>query len=336
MTVPKERVKLALSHQEPDIVPYQFSFTIPAAQKMAEVWGKSFESRIGNHLVYAEAIPTGGWREIAPDLWQDEWGVVWNRTVDRDIGVPEGPVLPEPTLDGLVSPDPDAPGRFDVLQGVLQRYGDRFVMFAIGFSLFERAWTLRGMESFLMDMSLHPDFVDALLDTIVDHNMALIERALALPIDAVHFGDDWGQQRGLIMGPIHWRRYIRPRLARMVSRVKREGLYVSIHSCGDITAILPDLIGIGVDLFNPFQPDVMDVYTVKATHGNQLAFWGGLSVQHTLPHSAPTEVQAEVRRLIKQLGRGGGYIMAPSHDIPGDVPVENIIAAIEEAQAQLL
>jgi uroporphyrinogen decarboxylase len=248
--------------------------------------------------------------------------------------MPEGQILSEPTLEGFAAPDPDAPGRFDALQEVLARHGDRFVLFAIGFSLFERAWALRGMERFLMDLVLYPDFAEALLDAIVNYDMVLIERALALPIDAVHLGDDWGQQRGLIMGPLHWRRYIKPRLTRMVSRVKRGGRRVSIHSCGDISAILPDLVEIGVDLINPFQPDVMDVYTVKAMYGNRLGFWGGLSVQHLLPHGAPEQVRAEVRRLIQEVGHGGGYILAPSHDIPADIPVENMIAAIEEAQAQ--
>jgi uroporphyrinogen decarboxylase len=332
--IPKERVQLALSHRQPDIIPYQFSFTRPAAQKMTEAWGKDYADRLGNHLIYAEAIPSDGWQEITPDFWRDEWGVVWNRTVDKDIGVPDGDVLPEPSLEGFSAPDPDAPGRFDALKETLAQHGDRFVLFAIGFSLFERAWALRGMERFLMDLVLHPDFAGALLDTIADYDLALIERALAQPIDAVHLGDDWGQQRGLIMGPVHWRRTIKSRLARIVDRVKKDGRRVSIHSCGDITAILPDLMEIGVDLVNPFQPDIMDVYAIKARHGNRLSFWGGLSVQHLLPHGTPGQVRAEVRRLIREVGAGGGYILAPSHDIPGDVPVENMIAAIEEAQAQ--
>lgn len=191
------------------------------------------------------------------------------------------------------------------------------------------------MENLLSDMVLYPGFVDALLDTITDYNMELVAHALTLPIDAVHFGDDWGQQAGLIMGPIHWRRFIKPRLARLVARVKGADRRVSIHSCGDIAPILPDLVEIGVDLVNPFQPDVMDIHDIKARYGSQLAFWGGLNVQRTLPHGTPAEVRAQVRHLISEAGRGGGYILAPSHDIPGDVPVENVVAAIEEAQAQL-
>jgi hypothetical protein len=97
--IPKERVKLALAHQQPHIVPYQFNFTLPARQKMVAAWGPDFADRIGNHLAYAEAVAPGGWAEVAPDRWQDEWGVIWNRRVDKDIGVTEGMVLPEPTDD---------------------------------------------------------------------------------------------------------------------------------------------------------------------------------------------------------------------------------------------
>jgi len=331
----KERVKRAIAHEETDVVPYHFSFTIPAARKLAGYYGTDdFESLLGNHLAIVEPVPADAWCEISPDIWRDEWGVLWDRHIDKDIGTPSNLVLPERDLSTLKVPDPDKPGRFDSLEETLERYPDRFVMGGIGFSLFERAWTLRGMENLLVDMVEAPGFVDELLDAIVEFNLAVIDHILSYPVDAVRFGDDWGQQRGLIMGPKLWRRFIKPRLARMYGRVKEGGRLVCIHSCGDVKEIFPDLIELGVDIFNPFQPEVMDIVEMKLTYGDRISFYGGLSIQRVLPYSTPDGVRAEVKRLIDVLGRDGGYILSPSHDVPGDVPVENLLAAIEAAQEQ--
>ena len=119
----------------------------------------------------------------------------------------------------------------------------------IGFSLFERAWTLRGMENLLIDMVEAPAFVDDLLDAITEYNLAVIEGACRFPIDFMMFGDDWGQQLGLLMGPAKWRRFIKPRLARMYGAVRASGRYVLIHSCGKVDELFPDLIEIGLNCF---------------------------------------------------------------------------------------
>ena len=102
-----------------------------------------------------------------------------------------------------------------------------------------------------------------------------------------------------------------------------------IHSCGKVQQLFPDLVEIGLDVFNPFQPDVMDVYEIKRQYGDRLAFYGGMSVQGLLPHGTPQEVRNEARRLMDQVGRGGGFIIGPSHHMPADIPVENMVAFIE-------
>lgn len=98
--------------------------------------------------------------------------------------------------------------------------------------------------------------------------------------------------------------------------------------------ILPDLVEIGLNVFNPFQPEVMDIFETKNRYYGQLSFYGGISVQHLLPHGTPDEVRRETRRLLKLLGKGGGYIASPSHSVPGDVPVDNLLALIETLQNQ--
>ena len=127
----------------------------------------------------------------------------------------------------------------------------------------------------MMDFVEHPSFVSELLDALADLSMSVVQRAVELDVDCIHFGDDWGQQRGLLMGPRIWRQFIRPRLARLYAAVKRAGKYVSIHSCGDVDELFDDLAEIGLDLFNPFQPEVMDVFSLKRKYAGMLAFHGG-------------------------------------------------------------
>ena len=108
-------------------------------------------------------------------------------------------------------------------------------------------------------------------------------RRLKYDIDAVYFGDDWGQQHGLQMGPRLWREFILPQLERMYAVVREAGKFVMIHSCGDVDELFDDLVAIGLNCFNPFQPEVMDVYSLLPRYRGRLAFHGGLSTQRTLP-----------------------------------------------------
>jgi uroporphyrinogen decarboxylase len=329
----KERVRLAITHREPDRVPHQINLTIPAREMLeAHFHTTDLDTVLDNHL--ASTSPELPMVEFKPGYFRDEWGVVWNRTVDRDIGVIEGAVLAEPGLARLALPDPHAPRRYGHMRAFLEEHSDQFLLCDIGFSLFERAWTLRGLENFFMDLALNPEFVDELLDAITEYDLALVGEAGRFGFDAFQFGDDWGQQSGVTMGPEAWRRFVKPRVARLYAAAHETGKSVFIHSCGAVQALFPDLIEVGVDVFNPFQPEVMDVVEMKGRFGDRLAFYGGVSTQRTLPYGSPEEVRAEVRRLIREVGRGGGYILSPAHDVQRDVPLENLLALAEEVMNQ--
>lgn len=241
---------------------------------------------------------------------------------------------PDPSdLDAYQWPDPDREGWFDGIDSQLAAHPDRFTRYKIGFSLYERAWTMRGMTDLLTDMIEEPEFVKRLLDAIVEHNLKQIRRALALGVDAVYFGDDYGSQSGLIMGRERWRHFFKPRLARMFSVVRNAGRYVCLHSCGCVAELFDELIEIGLNMFNPFQPEVMDIFALKKQYHGRLAFHGGMSIQRVLPFGTPAEVRQATRCLI-EAGRPGGYIFAPSHTVPPDVPPANLLAMMEELRAQ--
>lgn len=328
----REVVKTALEGKRPPYVPWNMGFTAEAAQKLAVHFGKDdFYNELQNHTVGIGG--TCFFNDVGNDCYKDTFGVVWDRSKDKDIGVVKNCVLSEPTLSGFSLPDPDNPIFLEKASEVIEKYGYCFRTFSISFSLFERAWTLRGMENLLMDFYENPQFAKDLLHEIADFNINVIRRALEYDIDGIQFGDDWGQQHGLIMGPPIWREFIYPELKRMYGVVKDAGKIVSIHSCGDVDELFDDLIGIGLDSFNPFQPEVMDVESLMKKYKGKLSFYGGLSTQRTLPYGTVEDVRKETRKLL-ELGADGNYIFAPAHAVEGDVPLENMLAFIDVVQNQ--
>jgi len=334
MLTPRARVQQAMRHQQPDRVPWQFEFTVPARRKLQAYYGvEDLAPILDNHLAAYEALPPDAWQEIRPNYWRDEFGVVWNRTIDKDIGIVDSYQLQERSLAGYRFPDPSDPRRYAGLPAFIAAHADRFRIVNIGFSLFERAWTLRSMPELMIDMLEAPAWVDELLAAITAYNLGIIEKVVQYDIDAVMFGDDWGGQQGLLTGAKLWRRFLKPHLQQMYQAVKRAGKLVFIHSCGKVQELFPDLIELGLDCFNPFQPEVMNPYEIKRQFGQHLAFYGGMSIQRILPYGTPREVRDEARRLMDEIGRDGGYIIAPSHAMPGDIPVENMVALIETVHA---
>lgn len=329
----REVVKRVLDGHPPPYVPWHCGFTQePLARLVAHLGDEDWNHAIGNHFVKL-GHSTGFVDPIGNERFRDPFGVVWDRSVEKDIGMVEGRVLPEPSLADYTLPDPEDDRYFAGIPDQLARYPDFFRVYCIGFSLFERAWSLRGMDRLLIDFYENPGFVHELLDAIADYNIARVRKAVTYDIDAVYFGDDWGQQRGLIMGPALWREFIKPRLSRMVRVAHDAGLYQTLHSCGDIRVLIDDLVDLGVNMINPVQPESMDVAELVRTYRGRLTFHGGLSTQRTLPHGTPDEVRAKTRRLLT-LGTEGGYVFAPAHAVEGDTPMENMMAFLDEIQSQ--
>lgn len=324
---------MALEWRTPPYVPWNINFTIPSTEKLQQhYFGKDLEEVVQNHFVNV-GYDTYFSHDIGNDCVQDTFGVIWDRSIDKDIGVVKGQVLTQPSLRGYTFPDPVAPYIFEHVDANIYKYRGRFRFFGIGFSLYERAWALRGLQTLLMDFYDHPKFVHILLNSIADYNITQIKEALNYDIDGVMFGDDWGQQHGLQMGPKLWHEFIYPVLKRMYNIVTAAGKKVIIHSCGDVDELFDDLVGIGLNCFNPFQPEAMDVVSLIPQYRGRLAFYGGMSTQNTLPYGTVEDVRRETLKLL-ELGREGGYIFSPAHDVPKDVPLENMLAMIDLVQHQ--
>jgi len=327
----RERVLKAVAHKQTDIVPYNLDLTDDVYKRLAAYYGdKDFYAKTGSHLAQER---NESFTKVDEHRIRDMFGAVWLLDQEGDFGVVENCLISEPNFDSYTFPEPDEKLIREKCER-LQKQTDKFRMYIIGFSMYERAWSLRGVENILMDFILEKNFVHELLDRIAEYNMKVIDIVAQYDIDCLFFGDDWGQQKGLIMGPEIWREYIKPRRKKEYEYIKSKGMYIAQHSCGDINEVFPDLIEIGLDIYNTFQPEIYDIRKVKKEFGADLTFYGGVSTQHVLPYGTAEEVKAQTRELMEVMGKDGGYICAPTHSIPNDVPTENILAFLDVLQNQ--
>jgi len=235
----------------------------------------------------------------------------------------------EAFTDSLI-PDAHHPGRFSGIDEILKDRKQRYVQAAVWFTLFERLWMLRGFENLLLDPYVDERSFCSLRDRIVEYNLAIIDEWLKRGADGIFFSDDWGSQKGLLIHPDVWRKFYKPSYQRMFDRVRSGGAHVWMHMCGNVVAILPDLIDIGLNVLNPVQPQAMDVQLLSREFGGRLCFYGGIDVQGLLIHGSPQQVKRQVRRLVELFGRfDGGYIGGTSHSIMPETPLDNIIAMYE-------
>jgi uroporphyrinogen decarboxylase len=266
---------------------------------------------------------------------RDEFGVLWT-TSPIDRGAPIGPCLREPDLSGYRFPDPTLAYRYEGLEEWCEKNSGHFTMIWVG-DLWERATFMRGMEDLLLDVSLHPRFVEELLAGIADFIVRTMEELFRrFPFDCIAVSDDYGTQKGLLLSPFEWRRLVKPCLARIYALAKAKGRWVFHHSCGNNTEIVGDLIDIGLDILHPIQPEAMDIRLLKKRFGQALALCGGIPTQCVLPDGSQEEVRSEVRRVMEDMGRGGGFIIEPGITLQADIPLANCLAMMEEVMEREL
>jgi uroporphyrinogen decarboxylase len=320
----------AIAHEEPDRTPYTIEFTSAQLEKTCAAYGMDegeFQAYLGNHCQKV-SFNIGGRSETAGSF-TDEFGVVWDRTgEDKDIGIPVGELV-RPGDDSYTYPQPDLDQIGRAVERALASRGDAVLFGKIGTAYFERAWSLTGFQNMLMYLAMEPDFVREVLDELLAYNLRIIDAVIDSGIDGVYFGDDYGQQSGLLMSPQMWRTFFKDGWATMFARVKSRGKLVALHSCGNISELLPDLIDIGLDIYQTVQPEVYDLRRLKADVGDRLSLWGGISTQRDLPFDSPAVLRQKIDDTTAVLGASGGYIAGPTHRLPPDIPIENVRTLID-------
>jgi len=332
----RERVQTALSHQAPDRPPVFATFVPEIEEKLRAATGLTdldLGAALGNDLVKAcVGLECSFYGRPYPE-YTDAWGIRW-RYVHNAFGVfteiAAHPLAGDPAkLDAFQIPDPLADAQYAPFRALQARYGkEKWLIGSSQISMFEAAWYLRGLEQFLMDLALEPDYAGALLDKVMQFPLGAAQKYAALGADLIWFGDDISSQRGMVLSPAMWRAFLKPRYAALFAAARRAkpDVKLAYHSCGNCAAILDELVEIGLDVLNPLQPLAIDPVAVKRRYGKRLALFGGLCVQQVLPRGTPAEVRAEVRRLQRECGAGGGYLLAPAHHIQADTPLDNVRA----------
>ncbi len=335
---PKTRVIAQINHQETDPIPYTLSFETPdLAERLDGYYGDSrWRLLLDNAIRFAPmphpllGIP--GERTGKEELLTDLFGARWAMH-KRPAHLVEPP-LKEPSLAGYSFPSVEACFSTDwevQVAAFAEKNQDYFIVGEVGFGVFERTWVLRGFEEMLADVATEPDFYAGLAEAITDHQMEILDRLLAAPLDGILFSDDWGYQDGVLIGAARWRRFIKPQLRRLYDRVHRAGKVALNHVCGSVAEIMPDIIEIGLDVLESVQPEArgMNPFALKEAYGRDICFWGGLGSQSTIPFGTPDAIRQVVGRLLEEMGQGGGYILAPSKGIQPETPPENMAALVE-------
>jgi uroporphyrinogen decarboxylase len=353
-SVHRERVRAALSHEMPERCPWQATFTPEFADRLradlslSAVPGAHNPHGAGNPCDLEIAldqdilITSVGWANSyygEGSQYVDEWGVGWQSvSYKTPYGIgrytePSGhPLADADAIAGYRPPDPDRPELYRDAERLLAEHGaEYFIVGSTVTTIFETAWALRGLEQLLTDFIEDPDLADAVLEIPYRYHLAAAERLVRMGVDMIWLGDDVGHQQGMLISPRHWRRFLKPKMAVIIERLKaiNPELKIAYHTDGCVYAVIPELIEIGIDVLNPIQPAAMDPARLKREYGKELCFWGSMDEQYTLPFGTPAEVRQEVLDRIATLGDGGGFILAPTHHLQLDTPLENFWAMVE-------
>ncbi len=272
--------------------------------------------------------------------WPDEWGTRWGHAFGGvgatpvDYPIKDWSGLREFLQTGL--PNPDAPGRLDGAAELLALHKTtKYCYGVIHLAMFERLHALRGMENTLTDFYTNESEVRTLLEALEVYLCRIIRQWGALGADAVFLTDDWGSQNGLLVSPELWRSFFKSAYARVFDETHALGMDVIFHSCGNVTAIVGELIDIGLDVLDPVQPGAMDIGQLAREYGGKLAFSGAVDIQDLLIRETPQRVKDEVRRIRETLGEpfGGALILRPANVMTPDIPLQNLAALFEAGHA---
>ena len=375
---PRERVLATINHEVPDRVPLCIGVSNATVMKMKPY--RELKQLLGidapDQYIYdwpelgTAAVDEQTMRRLHSDVravldlepadvlarnhqraphtpWIDSWGSGQVELTD-DVWFPGvHPLANATTLEEIERypwPDMNDPSRVAHVRDQAQRLrdADDYAIVATPWLLFpfERAHAMQGMDKFLINMMMAPDFAQALLRKITDLCKTLMGNFLAECgdlIDIIKIGDDLGTQNSLMISPKMYRQFLKPLHAEFISFIKaRTQAKVFFHTDGDVFDLIPDFIEMGIDILNPIQTSagrMSNLAELKRRFGQNMVFCGAVDTHRVLPYGTPDDVRQELRRVMDVLGPGGGYMVASVHTIMNDVPAENILAmadAVEE------
>jgi len=366
---PRERILAAVEHRVPDRTPIDFgstvftTITIRALDRLKKHFGIDLETK-ASHFVFQTAVveeeilsrfgvdtrglitrSAAGWRDVISDdgFHVDEWGIKRKVTATGYLDIVSSPFETDfsaAAMDRFDWPDGTDPGRFEGMKARVAelRWSDKAIILNVFGGFTAISMFLRGFQGWFMDLIRRESLLEELLDRTLKFQLDSTRAALAETggqVDLVAFADDYADQSRMMFSPAHFRKLIKPRLAKLFQVVKDNSkAKVLFHSCGAVADIIDDFIEVGVDALNPIQVSAagMQPAELKKRFGKRLCFWGGIDTQQVLTNGRPDDVRAEVRRIIDQLGADGGYVLNAVHNIQKDVPPANIVAMFEEAQ----
>jgi uroporphyrinogen decarboxylase len=348
---PRDRVEMALNREKPDRCPMQISFTPEFAVRLQQDMeietdlhnphggGNTYELEraLGEDML----LTSVGWANsyyLDEKPYTDEWGVGWAvHPYETPFGtgsyteIANHPLAQDASIHNYQPPDPTRPELYEASARMIHEFkADYWIVGVTVTTIFETAWALRGLEQMMFDMAMDPDLANHILDIPYHYHLTAAKKLVEMGVDMIWTGDDVGSQNQMMISPKMWRKYFKPRMGEFVSELKviNPAVKVAYHSDGNVEPILPELIEIGIDILNPVQPACMDPAKIKQEYGDKLCFWGTIDEQQTLPFGKPHDVANEVRLRLESVGFDGGLILAPTHHVQLDTPLENFWAMV--------
>jgi len=333
----KERVNIALNHEEPDKVPLDSWLAPEVAEKLIQILGIdpgddpfALAKSLGNDILYRAVGFCEGFgtiydesKKIGDNLYLDDLGIKWKRE-EQEYGsyceMVEHPLADLKNWDSYTWPDPLKISKQGLEENkkLIENDGKEYgIIGAVACTMVEGAWYLRGLEDFLMDCVSNQDFVEELLDNTMEHSLVLSRELLKMGVDIIWWGDDFSMDAGPLISPELFKKLLVPRYAHMVQEAKKidPDVKVAFHSDGKIEWALDGLIEAGIDIINPLQPDVNDVAAVKKRYGKKLTVWGNVDTRTVMSKGSVEDVVNEVKKVIATLSPGGGHIFCSNHTI---------------------
>ena len=358
----KIRVLKAFRQQSgnPDTIPVQFDL----CRQLTEAFGKKLgiqpdyalsyyedltyrisaneiRTKLGSDVVVVGGTVAKGYvpEPVSENITKNEFGMFMKPT-PLYVEVVKCPLDHAESVEDIEKytyPDAYAPGRFEKAKRDIERFGkDYFVIGDVEISLFELAWHLTGLEKYMMAMMCEEPWLDLLNDKVEEWSTGLALQLVKAGVDAIWLGEDLGSQTSTLISPDDWRVKFKPRHKRMIEKMRQVNpdIIVIMHSDGAVAPLLDDFIEIGVDVYNPVQPNVpgSDPRELKDKYGDRVSFFGGIDQQDLLPSGNAENIRQEIRRRIDILGKNRGYLLAPAHILQADVSMDTVETMIQAAR----